>query len=129
MANKTNLSIGAVIVLLIAAYFGIDLQENQLQTSTPSVAVEPSTQTSKPQNQVLDGTAKIAQAFQSRKSNIQVQSQGRVVAVLKDDNDGSRHQKIIVELPNTMTVLVAHNIDLAPRIERLQKGDTVGLKG
>ena len=129
MANKTNLSIGAVIVLLIAAYFGIDLQENQLQTSTPSVAVEPSTQTSQPQNQVLDGTAKIAQAFQSRKSNIQVQSQGRVVAVLQDDNDGSRHQKFIVELPNAMTVLIAHNIDLAPRIERLQKGDTVGFNG
>ncbi len=49
---------------------------------------------------MLDGTAKIAQAFQSRKSNIQVgQSQGRVVAALKDDNDGSRHQKFIVELP------------------------------
>ncbi len=99
MANKTNLSIGAVIVLLIAAYFGIDLQENQLQTSTPSVAVEPTTQTSQPQNQVLDGTTKIAQAFQSRKSNIQVQSQGRVVAVLKDDNDGSRHQKLIGRTP------------------------------
>jgi hypothetical protein len=67
VANKTNLSIGAVIILLIAAYFGIDLQENQLQTSTPSVAVEPSTQTSKPQNQVFDGTAKIAQAFQTGK--------------------------------------------------------------
>ena len=129
MANKTNISIGAVIVLLIAVYFGIDLEENQLQTSTPSVVIEPSTQTSKPQNQVLDGTAKIAQAFQNRKSNIQVQSKGRVVAVLKDDNDGSRHQKFIVELPNTMTVLVAHNIDLAPRIERLQKGDTVGFNG
>ncbi len=51
------------------------------------------------------------------------------MAVLKDDNDGSRHQKFIVELPNTMTVLVAHNIDLAPRIERLQKGDTVGFNG
>ena len=67
MANKTNLSIGAVIVLLIAAYFGIDLQENQLQTSTPSVAVEPSTQTSQPQNQVLDGTAKIAKRFKTGK--------------------------------------------------------------
>jgi hypothetical protein len=70
---------------------------------------------------VLDGTTKIAQAFQSRKSNIQVQSQGRVVAVLKDDNDGTRHQKFIVELPNAMTVLVAHNIDLAPRIERYKE--------
>ena len=129
MANKTNLSIGALIVLLITAYFGIDLQENKLKTSVPSVSVEPSINNSEQQNQALDGTAIIAHAFHSHKSNIQVQSQGRVVAVLKDDNDGSRHQKFILELPNAMTVLVAHNIDLAPRIERLQKGDTVGFNG
>ena len=118
-----------MIVLLIAAYFGIDLQENQLQTSTPSVTVEPTTQTSQPQNQVLDGTTKIAQAFQSRKSNIQVQSQGRVVAVLKDDNDGSRHQKFILELKHGLTVLVAHNIDLSPRLDGLKKGEIVEFYG
>lgn len=129
MANKTNLSIGAVIVLLVAVYFGIDFQENQLKTSTPSVSVEPSSNNSEQQNQALDGTAIIAQAFQSHKSNIQVQSQGQVVAVLKDDNNGSRHQKFILELPNAMTILIAHNIDLAPRIEQLQKGDTVRFNG
>jgi hypothetical protein len=44
------------------------------------------------------------------------------VAVLKDDNDGSRHQKFIVELPNAMTVLVAHNIDLAPVLNAYKRG-------
>lgn len=46
--------------------------------------------------------------------------------VLVDDNNGSRHQKFILQLQNGLTVLVAHNIDLNPHIDGLQKGDTVG---
>lgn len=46
--------------------------------------------------------------------------------VLGDDNNGSRQQKFILQLQNGLTVLVAHNIDLNPRIDGLQKGDTVG---
>ena len=34
MANKKNLSIGAIIVVLIAAFFGIDLQQFQSETSS-----------------------------------------------------------------------------------------------
>ena len=48
-----------------------------------------------------------------------------MVALLKDDNEGSRHQKFILELSTGQTVLVAHNIDLAPRIQNIQKGDQV----
>jgi hypothetical protein len=51
-------------------------------------------------------------------------SQG-VKAILRDDNEGSRHQKFILSLDNGLTVLVAHNIDLAPRIDHLRKGDRV----
>jgi molybdopterin converting factor small subunit len=129
MANKTNLSIGMVIVVLVAAYFGIDLQENQLKTSISSLNLETSSTGHKPQNATLDDAAKIAEAFQKQKSNFQVQSQGRVVAVLKDDNDGSRHQKFILELNQGLTVLVAHNIDLSSRLEGLKKGDRVAFNG
>ena len=52
-----------------------------------------------------------------------------MVALLSDDNEGSRHQRFILELGNGQTLLVAHNIDLAPRIDRLQKGDTVEFFG
>ena len=129
MANKTNFSIGAVIVLLVAAYFGIDLQENQLKNPPASTNNQTSTTTHTTADAPLDELSQIAQAFKQQASNVQVQSQGRVVAVLKDDNEGSRHQKFILELPNKMTVLVAHNIDLAPRVENLQKGDTVSFNG
>lgn len=70
-----------------------------------------------------------AQAFQQRKNDVQVQATGTVVALLSDDNEGSRHQRFILELGNGQTLLVAHNIDLAPRIDRLQKGDTVEFFG
>lgn len=52
-----------------------------------------------------------------------------MIAILKDDNEGSRHQKFILELNNGHTVLVAHNIDLAPRIPNIQKGDMVEFFG
>lgn len=52
-----------------------------------------------------------------------------MVALLKDDNEGSRHQKFILELSTGQTVLVAHNIDLALRIQNIQKGDQVEFFG
>jgi len=45
----------------------------------------------------------------------QVEASGTVVRVLSDDNDSSRHQRFILELANGHTLLIAHNIDLAPQ--------------
>ena len=45
--------------------------------------------------------------------------------MLPDDNDGSRHQRFILELGSGQHILVAHNIDLAPRAPVLKKGDDV----
>ena len=50
MANKKNLSIGAIIVVLIAAFFGMDLQQFQSETSnTPSTSTARTSQTEKEQ--------------------------------------------------------------------------------
>ncbi|WP_104472498.1 DUF3465 domain-containing protein [Acinetobacter indicus] len=125
MSKKTNMGIGAVIALLVAAYLGIDLQP---QNSGLNTFTEQQAETTL-QAPVQDDTAKIAQAFQQRKNDVQVQATGTVVALLSDDNEGSRHQRFILELGNGQTLLVAHNIDLAPRIDRLQKGDTVEFFG
>ena len=129
MNNKTNMGIGAIIALLIAAYLGIDLQQNQ--TVLPdSTSVEASRQASwEPAHAVQDDIDKIYTAFQQRQSDLQVQSQGQVIALLKDDNDGSRHQRFILELSTGQTLLVAHNIDLAPPIQNIQIGDQVEFFG
>lgn len=54
---------------------------------------------------------------------------GTVVRILPDDNDGSRHQRFILRLASGRTLLIAHNIDLAPRIRGIREGDTVEFSG
>ena len=136
MANKAQMGIGAVIIVLIAAYFGVDLQKQPVQDlklQNQILVEKERSQThedSKSENLPLDNDdAKIQQAFQTQKSDIQVRSSGIVKAVLADDNNGSRHQKFILQLQNGLTVLVAHNIDLSPRINGLQKGDALEFYG
>lgn len=156
MANKTHLGIGATIALLVAAYFGIDLNQptapseqhpsQDIRTETKQLEQVQTEQRAELQNkkdqdqqtqhqyqqnssQNRHGSQVIQQSFQRKLSNVQVQSAGTVKAVLRDDNEGSRHQKFILKLDNGLTVLVAHNIDLAPRIENIKKGDTVEFFG
>ena len=68
-------------------------------------------------------------AFNSRKSNVQVIGSGVVIKKLADDNKGSRHQRFILRLSSGQTVLIAHNIDLAARINSLEEGDVVSFNG
>ncbi|WP_436897859.1 DUF3465 domain-containing protein [Acinetobacter gyllenbergii] len=119
-AQKNNLIL-VTIVVLVAAYFGLDFKQKQ-NTGNSSV---PGTSNAV----AVDDQNKIMQAYQQQRSNVQVQAQGVVKAILPDDNEGSRHQKMILKLENGLTVLIAHNIDLAPRVEGLKKGDTVEFFG
>jgi len=57
------------------------------------------------------------------------QGEGRVSRVLADDDEGSRHQRFIVTLATGQTVLIAHNVDLAPRVANLKVGDPVEFSG
>ena len=65
-----------------------------------------------------DNTVQLAYAAQH--SGLWLETSGRVVRVLKDDNEGARHQKFILELDDGHSVLVAHNIDIAERIPARQ---------
>lgn len=71
----------------------------------------------------------IGRAFASRASDVQVAGEGKVIRVLADDSDGSRHQRFIVQLASGQTLLITHNIDVAPRIDGLKVGDSVHLNG
>ena len=71
----------------------------------------------------------LTQAFKSKKSDIFVEGSGVVKKLLADDNKGSRHQKFLVTVSAEQTLLFAHNIDLAPRIENLQVGDSMTFRG
>lgn len=71
----------------------------------------------------------IIDAYQNRLSDIQVSGSGKVSRILRNDNEGSRHQKFILRLSSGQTLLIAHNIDLAPNINTLQEGDVVQFFG
>lgn len=58
----------------------------------------------------------IENLYQNRQSGVMIEFQGLVVKLLSDDNEGSRHQRFIVKLDSNHTVLIAHNIDVAPRV-------------
>ena len=77
--------------------------------------------------------AVINQLYQAKNPSVkrQVLGCGTVIKVLKDDNEGSRHQKFLVKIDNypNITVLIAHNIDLAPRIEGIQAKNPIRFYG
>jgi hypothetical protein len=73
--------------------------------------------------------ASIKSAYENHQSDLQVKGSGIVIRILNDDNKGSRHQKFILKLSSGQTVLIAHNIDLAPRINSISKGDQVQFYG
>ena len=81
------------------------------------------TEQSVPTNEVIEN------AYQNQSSDIQVSGSGVVIRTLRDDNEGSRHQRFILRLSTGQTLLIAHNIDLAPKIDKLQKGDVVEFYG
>lgn len=87
----------------------------------------------RPESSVADtldtASEALARAFERRLSDIRVEGQGVVLRILPDDRDGSRHQRFILRMASGQTVLVAHNIDLAPRISSLREGDTIAFRG
>lgn len=56
------------------------------------------------------------------------EGKGIVTRLLRDDNEGSRHQRFILDMRNGQTLLIAHNIDIASRVP-VGLGDRVHFRG
>ncbi|MCG8488305.1 MAG: DUF3465 domain-containing protein [Chromatiales bacterium] len=109
-------NIAVLLLLLTAAYFGL---WSPSERDTP-VGVE---------SDRIDSQGQIEQAFRNRATDLQLTLEGRVKRVLADDREGSRHQRFIINVESGRTLLVAHNIDLAPRVKNLKAGDRVQIHG
>ncbi len=59
----------------------------------------------------------------------QVSGNGVVTKILEDDIDGDHHQRFILSLRSGNTLLIAHNIDLAPKIQTIRIGDVIEFSG
>ncbi|MEM9416286.1 MAG: DUF3465 domain-containing protein [Planctomycetota bacterium] len=75
-----------------------------------------------------DDDGGIGEHFRAQRSDVIVTASGIVKKRLPDDNEGSRHQKLIVTLSTGQTVLIAHNIDLAERVP-CDEGDVIRFRG
>ncbi|WP_133500172.1 DUF3465 domain-containing protein [Cognatilysobacter terrigena] len=71
----------------------------------------------------------ILAAVRSHAQDAPVDGRGRVLRVLPDDREGNPHQRFLMQLDDGTTVLVAHNIALAPRLDGLAAGDLVEFRG
>ena len=86
-------------------------------------------QFSAPSRDEVSADTPIGRAFKNRTSDVQVKGEGVVFRILTDDLTGDRHQRFLVRLTSGQTVLIAHNIDIAPRVVGLQTDDIVGFYG
>lgn len=100
-----------IIITVLAAIFkwpiewsdqGVTLSEDEIHSSTKSVD---------------NDHKKLKELIQNRQSGVMITIDARVKKILPDDLEGSKHQRMILEVLNTsVTLLLAHNIDLAPRV-------------
>jgi len=79
--------------------------------------------------ETVSSKSEVESAYLNGHSDVQVNGTGTVIKLLRDDTQGSRHQKFILRLPSGQTLLIAHNIDLAPRIDDISNGDKVQFYG
>jgi hypothetical protein len=77
---------------------------------------------------VIAGERATVAAFEEGRSGLVVQTAGVVERLLPDDQKGDRHQRFILRLASGHTLLMSHNIDLAPRVP-LAPGDTAEFRG
>ncbi|MGD8631033.1 MAG: DUF3465 domain-containing protein [Gammaproteobacteria bacterium] len=73
-------------------------------------------------------SGEVAATFTAQHAGQWVEVAGRVARLLADDEEGSRHQRFILEVESGQTLLVSHNIDLAKRLP-LARNDQVALRG
>jgi hypothetical protein len=107
----------AIAIVLLAAVYAVTTWEDQSPAGDATHRGADS------------GASEIAQLFHERQSGVVVEGSGAVEKLLADDLRGSKHQRFILRLAEQQTILVSHNIDLAPRIDSLRVGDRVRFRG
>ncbi|MFT3905995.1 MAG: DUF3465 domain-containing protein [Steroidobacteraceae bacterium] len=128
-----------LVILLILAAVGYPLLLRQ-QGSAPgniatgtgqsaAVSGAATTNSAAPDTARSTDATPLADAIRAHSSYVYVQGSGTVAKSLPDDTSGSRHQRFLVRVAGGGSVLIAHNIDLAPRVQDLQAGTSIEFAG
>ena len=128
--KKAGLGIGGIVlvlaIVLLTRVLGIDLapaEDGPGESGATSRSAERT-----PRTDATGDAGLVEDLFAEQRSGVMVTVRGEVVHILPDDNEGSRHQRFLIEISRDRTLLVAHNIDLAERVP-LDEGDTLLLRG
>lgn len=108
------------LLALAAAWLWLDARPpaGDTEVDAPPTAVAPA----------ADDLERLREAFAQSRGDLWLTLEGQVERTLRDDEQGSRHQRFVLRLDEDLTVLVAHNIDLAPRVP-LSVGARLRLRG
>ena len=120
-----NYIIAILVIFAIIGYFRTRPGHTPTYDETANPIYEKTEQVNKLTPKVI---AKVTSKKRFR-SGEQIRGSGTVVRTLSDDNKGSRHQRFIIKLSSGQTLLIAHNIDLAQRINSLNVGDNIEFYG
>jgi len=123
-ASARNILKPGIAILLIVAVAGYYAYTHQSQFFPKSNDAADASQSARPQSDDV-----LRRAFDQRLSGIQVNGSGLVERILSDDSEGSKHQRFIVRLASRQTLLIAHNVDLAQRLQSLAVGDRIEFSG
>jgi len=126
MSTKVRYALRIVVILVLAVLIWIG--RDKLGPGDGGTATDAPTPGTVATPEASRTTGAVERAFADRKSEVMVEASGRIEKILPDDNEGSRHQRLIIELPSGHSVLIAHNIDLAPRVPA-DEGDTIRFYG
>ena len=118
---KTLIALLVIILAVGYQFFNPEKKSNQ-----PDSANHPSQSPQiESQKALLD---KIRNAREDTSSRFWLTIDAKVIKTLKDDRRGSQHQRFLISPASDITLLVAHNIDLADYVP-LSVGDRVKIKG
>ena len=115
--KKIFKNIGLILLVIIV---GVWLYSNYISPSLKDIVVTPPV--TKPVFSDVVGL------YESQQSGLMVSVVGEVTRILAEDTKGSRHQRFTVMTHDGVSVLIAHNIDLASRVP-LEVGDQVKIHG
>jgi hypothetical protein len=115
---------GAVLFALFQYIQHPDKPQASAQTRTTTTEIR-GNQANKDYQQAVE---KIRQSADKPDAKFWTGIQGEVVKLLKDDREGSPHQRFLVKISPDITLLVAHNIELGARVP-VSEGEPISLYG
>ncbi len=113
---------------LLALYQHFQQPDNKQTTRQPAPVATQTRNTPASSGDYRQAIDKIRSSQNNPDATFWTTVQGKVAKMLKDDTEGSPHQRFLVELAPDITLLVAHNIELAQRAP-VQAGQMVTVSG